>query len=58
MALDRVMPQVSCSQSSPNDQPISIDCEWSNEREEVDDLRFDWEIAVSLLGKHRVLGNC
>ena len=58
LALDRVMPQVSCSQSSPNDQPISIDCEWSNEREEMDDLRFDWEIAVSLLGKHRVLGNC
>ena len=24
----------------------------------VDALRFDWEIAVSLLGKHRVLGNC
>ena len=39
-------------QSSPNDRPISIDCKWANDREEVDDLRVDCEIAGRSLGKH------
>ena len=40
------------AQSSPNDRPISIDCKWANDREEVDDLRVDCEIAGRSLGKH------
>ena len=38
--------------------PTSIDCKWTNDREEVDDLRYDWEIVGSSLGKHIKLGKC
>ena len=57
IATYRYVSQVA-TQSFPNERPTSMDCQLINEREEVDDLRIDWEIAHSLLGKHRRLGKC
>ena len=45
-------------QSSLNEQPISIDCKWSNDREVVDDLRVDRAIVGRSLGKHWKFRNC
>ena len=38
--------------------PTPIDCKGTNEREEVDDLRYHWEVVGSFLVKQRNLGKC
>ena len=57
IATDRYVLQVA-TQYFPNERPTSMDCQLIKEREDVDDLRIDWEIEHSLLGKHRRLGKC